>query len=318
MVMRDTGCGNVAVRSKFVNRQDYVDEYEDVLLLDNTKRRFQKAIVELNTAHFTGVVKALVVDTLVVDCIIGNIEELQDSSNHWYKDEITSVLCAAAVILQTQTTPLKKPRTAGVTHQISQRGNTSRQKKQENKEDIEREMHTKITENYSIQTNSNQIIRRQAVDAVKGYRKTQRQEKRCKTGESVGHQATEKQNAMTPALFHKNIEASLKQGTQQPKENRERVNQKTSEIKHLHTKLCRNTSKYGQAKNQMPRMGTQRWKKETSFKHIRPRNQMDNVDDSLVIGASPMPSIFHRGDMKGITNRHRMKVENNKGGNHQD
>ena len=100
MVMRDTGFGNVAVPSKFVNRQDYVDEYEDVLLLDNTKRRFQKAVVELNTAHFTGVVKALVVDTLVVDCIIGNIEELQDSSNPWYKDEITSVLCAAAIILQ--------------------------------------------------------------------------------------------------------------------------------------------------------------------------------------------------------------------------
>ena len=318
MVMRDTGFGNVAVRSKFVNRQDYVDEYEDVLLLDNTKRRFQKAVVELNTAHFTGVVKALVVDTLVVDCIIGNIEELQDSSNHWYTDEITSVLCAAAIILQPQTTPLKKPRTAGLTHQISQRGNTSRQKKQENNEDTEREMHTKISENYSIQTNNNQIIQRQAVDAVKGHRKTQRQEKRCKTGESVGHQTTEKPNAKTIAVIHKNIEASLKQETQQPKEDVERMYQKTGEIKHLHTKLCRNTSKYGEAKSQIPRMGTQRWKKETSFKQIQPRNQMDYVDDSVVIGASLMPSIFHRRDMKGITNRHRMKVENNKGGNHQD
>ena len=128
----------------------------------------------------------------------------------------------------------------------------------------------------------------------------------------------QKQNAKTTAVIHKNIEASLKQETQQPKENVERMYQKTSEIKHLHTKLCRNTSKYGEAKSQIPRMGTQRWKKETSFKQIKPRNRMDKVDDSVVIGASLMPSIFHRGDMKGIINRHRMKGENNKGGNHQD
>ena len=159
------------------------------------------------------------------------------------------MLCAADIILQPQTTPLKKPRTAGVTHQISQRGNTSRQRKQENNEDIEREMHTKITENYIIQTNNNQIIQRQAVDAVKGHRKTRRQEKRCKAGESVGHQTTEKQNARTPAVFHKNTEASLKQGTQHPKENGERMYQKISEIKHLHRKLCRNTSKCGEQKS---------------------------------------------------------------------
>ena len=211
-----------------------------------------------------------------------------------------------------------------MTHQIIQRSNTSKQKDQENNEVIEQEMHRKISENYSIQTqtNNNQIIRRQAVYSVKGHRKTQTQEKRCKTLKSACHQTTdlEKQNAKTTAVIHKNIEASLKQETQQPKEKGARMSEKTSERKHLHTKLCRNTRKYGKAKSQIPRMGTQRWKKEASliFKQIQPRNQMDSVDDSVVIGASPMPSIFHRGDMKGITNRHRMKVENKKGGNHQD
>ena len=101
MVMRDTGFGDVAVRSKFVNKQDYTGEYEDVILLDNSRRRFKTAVVDLHTKLFTGTLKVLVVDTLLVDCVIGNVAGLDDDTTAWYKHTNPNVVCAATVITNT-------------------------------------------------------------------------------------------------------------------------------------------------------------------------------------------------------------------------
>ena len=87
MVMRDTGFAGVAVNSKYVNKQDYTDEYENVYLLDSTQRKFQKAIVEMDTKYFAGICTVLVVDDLVMDCVIGNIKELKDDSSKWYNSD---------------------------------------------------------------------------------------------------------------------------------------------------------------------------------------------------------------------------------------
>lgn len=76
MVMRDTGFGGAAVKADYVKQKDYLEEYEDVYLLDNSYRRFQKAVVDMSTTYFKGRLKVLVVDSLVVDCVIGNIKEL--------------------------------------------------------------------------------------------------------------------------------------------------------------------------------------------------------------------------------------------------
>ena len=108
-VMRDTGFGSAAVKSKFVDKENYVDEYGDVHLLDNTRRTFQKAIVEIESKPFTGMLKVLVVDTLVVDCVIGNIDGLQDESSKWFKEDNTSEECAAAVLTRAQAQNLKRP-----------------------------------------------------------------------------------------------------------------------------------------------------------------------------------------------------------------
>ena len=87
MVMRDTGFAGIAVSSKYVNKQDYTDEYQDVYLLDSTRRKFQKAIVEMDTKYFAGIYTVLVVDDLIMDCVIGNIKELKDDSSKWYNSD---------------------------------------------------------------------------------------------------------------------------------------------------------------------------------------------------------------------------------------
>ena len=109
LVMRDTGFGYAAVKTKFVNKADYIDEYGDVHLLDNTRRKFQKAVVEVETKPFTGKLKVLVVDTLVVDCVIGNIDGLRDNSLNWFNNKVEGGECAGAVITRAQTKALKKP-----------------------------------------------------------------------------------------------------------------------------------------------------------------------------------------------------------------
>jgi hypothetical protein len=106
MVMRDTGFGNVAVKSKYVKEGDYLDEYEDVLLMDCTPRRFQKAVVELSTDHYKGELKVLVVESLVVDCVVGNIRGLEDADN---RDKQVTEEVSAAVITRAQEKELKKP-----------------------------------------------------------------------------------------------------------------------------------------------------------------------------------------------------------------
>ena len=44
-VMRDSGCGFAAVRATYVKPEQYLNEYEDLLLMDCTPRTFQKATV---------------------------------------------------------------------------------------------------------------------------------------------------------------------------------------------------------------------------------------------------------------------------------
>ena len=50
----------------------------------------------------------LVVDTLVIDCVIGNIHGLRDNSFDLFNNNVASGECAAAVITRAQTKALKK------------------------------------------------------------------------------------------------------------------------------------------------------------------------------------------------------------------
>ena len=57
--------------------------------------------MDLHTKLFTGTLKVLVVDTLLVDCVIGNVAGLDDDTTAWYKNTNPNVVCAATVITNT-------------------------------------------------------------------------------------------------------------------------------------------------------------------------------------------------------------------------
>ena len=103
-VMRDTGFASAAVKSKYVRSEDYIDEYENVYLLDSTKRKFQKAWANIESRYFTGKMKMLVVDSLVVDCVIGNVED--EAISKRMDDQLDDV--AATVVTRAQTQARKK------------------------------------------------------------------------------------------------------------------------------------------------------------------------------------------------------------------
>ena len=109
LVMRDTGFGYAAVKTKFVKAEDYLDEYGEVYLLDNTRRRFQKAMVEMDTEPFSGRIKVLAVDKLVVDCVIGNIDGVKNDSITLFKNDNARGECAATVLTRAQSKAGKKP-----------------------------------------------------------------------------------------------------------------------------------------------------------------------------------------------------------------
>lgn len=79
-VMHDSGFGGkgfdgkVAVHARYVDPKDVLDEFGTLVLFDSTVRVFPKAMVKLESEYLTGTVKALVVETLITDCIVGNLK----------------------------------------------------------------------------------------------------------------------------------------------------------------------------------------------------------------------------------------------------
>ena len=75
LVMRDSGFSFAAVRAEYVEPEQYLDEFEDLLLMDCTPRRFQKARIQVESEYFTGEVEVFVVENPVVDLVFGNITD---------------------------------------------------------------------------------------------------------------------------------------------------------------------------------------------------------------------------------------------------
>ena len=73
MVMRDIGFGFAAVRACLVKPELYLNEYDDFLLMDSTERKFQKALISVESKFYTGDLKVLVVDNPVIDLVFGNV-----------------------------------------------------------------------------------------------------------------------------------------------------------------------------------------------------------------------------------------------------
>ena len=85
--MRDTGFGMVAVRPGLVKKQDMLNRYKIVYLLDSTPRRYQIAHVDIDCRYFSGSTEVIIVNNLVTDCVLGNINGTSDSFEKIWENE---------------------------------------------------------------------------------------------------------------------------------------------------------------------------------------------------------------------------------------
>ncbi|KAJ8017671.1 hypothetical protein HOLleu_44754 [Holothuria leucospilota] len=53
-VLRDTGCSCVVVRESLVDASRFTDEFKVCILIDGTVRRFQVALIDIDTPYFKG------------------------------------------------------------------------------------------------------------------------------------------------------------------------------------------------------------------------------------------------------------------------
>ena len=72
-VLRDSGCGGVAVRKDYVSEDQVTGKTMPCLLIDGTVRKFPVAIIFVDTPYFTGEVEAMYMSNPVYPLIIGNI-----------------------------------------------------------------------------------------------------------------------------------------------------------------------------------------------------------------------------------------------------
>lgn len=81
VVMRDTGCSGVVVRSEFVNPDQYTGQNRLCLLVDGTVRKVPVAEVSIDTPYYVGNVEAMVMPTPIYDLILGNIPGCREADN---------------------------------------------------------------------------------------------------------------------------------------------------------------------------------------------------------------------------------------------
>ena len=79
--MRDSGFNFAAVDARFMQPEQYLQEFEDVLLMDCTPRWFQKARITVESIYYTGYLDVFVIQNPIVDLIFGNIESREDSTS---------------------------------------------------------------------------------------------------------------------------------------------------------------------------------------------------------------------------------------------
>ena len=76
-VLRDSGFSKAAVRMQYVRPEQYTNEYEHLILMDGTYRKFPKAKLFVDTPYHNGELEAIVIDNPVADLIIGNVEHME-------------------------------------------------------------------------------------------------------------------------------------------------------------------------------------------------------------------------------------------------
>ena len=76
-VLRDTGSTICCVRKRLVSKDQYVGKSAKVICFGGKVDTFELADVKVDTPYLQGVIRCCVVDSPVVDLIIGNVPGIQ-------------------------------------------------------------------------------------------------------------------------------------------------------------------------------------------------------------------------------------------------
>lgn len=80
-VLRDTGCSTVVVRRNLVLEEQLIGEERICVLIDGTARRFQVAIIDVDTPYLKGKIEALCMSSPVYDLILGNVTGVREPTD---------------------------------------------------------------------------------------------------------------------------------------------------------------------------------------------------------------------------------------------
>jgi hypothetical protein len=85
-VLRDSGCTSIIIRKRLVKPNQLVQTFVSCRLIDGTVKRFQLAIIDIETSYVSGLVKAICIDNPICDLIIGNVDSCDvplDRPSEW-------------------------------------------------------------------------------------------------------------------------------------------------------------------------------------------------------------------------------------------
>ena len=74
VVLRDTGCTSVVVRTSLVRKDQFCKDDAEVRLIDDSIKECPMAMIDVDCPFYKGVVKALCMESPTYDLIVGNVE----------------------------------------------------------------------------------------------------------------------------------------------------------------------------------------------------------------------------------------------------
>ena len=80
-VLRDSGCSTVVVRRNLVLEEQFTGEHRTCVLIDGTARKYQVAIINVDTPFLKGKLEALCMESPVYELILGNVSGVREPTN---------------------------------------------------------------------------------------------------------------------------------------------------------------------------------------------------------------------------------------------
>ena len=79
-VLRDTGCELAPVRKDLVSEDQMIDKRFVMITIDGQAKIVPAALIHIDTPYYRGSLEAMVLSSLICDLVLGNIDEVSDTS----------------------------------------------------------------------------------------------------------------------------------------------------------------------------------------------------------------------------------------------